>query len=53
MDFGEFFDIQYDTDSEGEVYPDVYTEFEKGAPSDKKKKGKGVMPSEQPKSPTK
>ena len=56
LDFGDFFDIQYDTDAEGEVYPDVYTEFEKGVPSDKKKKGKGGKPlpvEETPKSPTK
>jgi hypothetical protein len=48
LDFGDFFDIQYDADAEGEVYPDVYTEFEKGVPSDKKKKGikggKGFVP---------
>ncbi len=56
LDFGDFFEIQYDTDSEGEVYPDVYTEFEKGVPSDKKKKGKGgksLPVAEEPKSPTK
>lgn len=55
LDFGDFFEIQYDTDGEGEVYPDVYTEFEKGVPSDKKKKGKGgKLPIEEtPKSPTK
>jgi hypothetical protein len=41
LDFGDFFDIQYDQDSEGEVYPDVYSEFEKGSEVDKKKKGKG------------
>ncbi len=41
LDFGDFFDIQYDQDSEGEVYPDVYSEFEKGKSTDKKKKGKG------------
>lgn len=40
LDFGDFFEIQYDTDSEGEVYPDVYSEFEKGKSTDKKKKGK-------------
>jgi hypothetical protein len=40
LDFGDFFDIQYDKDGEGEVYPDVYSEFEKGA-GEKKKKGKG------------
>lgn len=54
LDFGDFFEIQYDTDGEGEVYPDVYTEFERGVPSDKKKKGKGgKLPIEEtPKSPT-
>lgn len=42
LDFGDFFDIQYDTDGEGQVYPDVYSEFEKGAGEEKKKKkGKG------------
>ena len=41
LDFGDFFEIQYDTDAEGQVYPDVYDEFEKGKPSDKKKRGKG------------
>ena len=41
LDFDEFFDIQYDADAEGEVYPDVYSEFTKGGGEDKKKKGKG------------
>jgi hypothetical protein len=41
LDFGDFFDIQYDTDADGQVYPDVYSEFEKGVEHDKKKKGKG------------
>jgi hypothetical protein len=41
LDFGDFFEIQYDTDAEGQVYPDVYDEFEKGVDNDKKKKGKG------------
>jgi len=41
LDFGDFFDIQYDQDGEGQVYPDVYSEFEKGSDNDKKKKGKG------------
>lgn len=42
LDFGDFFEIQYDTDGEGDVYPDVYSEFEKGVTQDKKKKkGKG------------
>jgi hypothetical protein len=40
IDFGEFFEIQYDTDADDQVYPDVYTEFEK-SPEEKKKKGKG------------
>jgi len=29
LDFGDFFEIKYDQDAEGEVYPDVYSEFEK------------------------
>lgn len=41
LDFGDFFEIQYDTDSEGQVYPDVYDEFDKEKTTDKKKKGKG------------
>ena len=41
VDFGEFFDIKYDVDSEDQVYPDVYTEIEKGSGGEKdKKKGK-------------
>ena len=40
LDFDEFFDIQYDTDAEGDVYPDVFDEIEKSS-EDKKKKGKG------------
>ena len=44
LDFGDFFEIQYDTDAEGQVYPDVYDEFERGS-EEKKKKGKvGKMP---------
>ena len=39
LDFGDFFEIKYDQDAEGEVYPDVYSEFEKGVPEEKKKKG--------------
>ena len=42
LDFGDFFNIKYDVDGDGEVYPDVYSEFEKGV-DDKKKKGeKGI-----------
>jgi len=40
LDFGDFFEIKYDQDAEGEVYPDVYSEFEK-QPDESKKKGKG------------
>ena len=41
VDFGEFFDIKYDVDAEDQVYPDVYTEIEKGSGDQKdKKKGK-------------
>ena len=41
LDFSDFFDIKYDEDAEGKVYPDVYTEFEKGEGDNKKsKKGK-------------
>lgn len=40
LDFGDFFDIQYDTDAQGEVYPDVYSEFEKETGESKIKKGK-------------
>lgn len=39
VDFSQFFDIQYDIDSEKQVYPDIYTEFDKGVSSNKKKKG--------------
>lgn len=40
LDFGDFFEISFDVDGEGEVYPDVYDTFEKEPVSDKKKKGK-------------
>jgi hypothetical protein len=36
LDFGDFFDIKYDVDSEEQVYPDIYTEIEKGKEKDKK-----------------
>jgi len=39
LDFSDFFDIKYDTDSEDQVYPSVWDEIEKGD-SSKKKKGK-------------
>jgi hypothetical protein len=42
LDFGDFFEIKYDTDGDEQVYPDIYTEFEKGFPEEKnKKKSKG------------
>ena len=42
LDFGDYFDIKYDTDGSGDVYPDIYDKFEKEPQSlDKKKKGKG------------
>lgn len=54
IDFGEFFDIKYDQDGDGEVYPDVYSEFEKESDQSKKKKGgKGKMPIISEKMPTK
>jgi len=40
LDFSDYFEIKYDQDAEGEVYPDVYGEFEK-QPEESKKKGKG------------
>lgn len=55
LDFGDFFEIKYDQDAEGQVYPDIYTEFEKGVPEEKKKGkgGKAPMPTESPKTPSK
>lgn len=44
LDFGDFFEIQYDKDAEGQVYPDVYNEFEKEKDQSKKKKLGGKMP---------
>ena len=41
VDFGEYFEINYDTDGEGKVYPDIYNEFEKGKLNKKSKKNKG------------
>jgi hypothetical protein len=40
LDFGDFFEIQYDQDAAGEVYPDIYDTFEKEPISTKKKDGK-------------
>ena len=44
IDFSDWLDISYNTDSQGEVYPDVYNEFERGTEEKKKKGGKGKMP---------
>ncbi len=40
VDFSQYFDIKYDVDGEGNVYPDIYKEFEKGKGVDKSKKNK-------------
>ena len=57
LDFGDFFDIEYDVDGDQQVYPDVYDEFEKEVDSSKKKKGKGgkliIEPASGKKIPTK
>ena len=37
LDFDDFFEIKYDQDGDGQVYPDVYDTFEKEPESDKKK----------------
>jgi len=39
VDFGQFFEIQYDKDADQQVYPDIYDEIQKA--SQPKKKGKG------------
>lgn len=38
LDFSDYFDIKYDTDSEGKVYPDVYKEFQRPDDDNSKKK---------------
>ena len=40
LDFGNYFDIKYDKDGEGMIFPDVYDEFTKGGNKKKKDKGK-------------
>jgi hypothetical protein len=40
LDFGDFFDLKFDRDGSGKVYPDVYDTFEKEPNSIEKKKGK-------------
>lgn len=46
LDFSDFFDIVFDEDGSGNVYPDVYSEFEKGKDNKKKKGEKGKLPIE-------
>lgn len=49
LDFSDFFDIKYDVDAEGQVYPSVWDEIEKSGEDKKKKKkvsGKGKLPKE-------
>ena len=38
LDFGDFFEIQYDKDASGEVYPDVYDEIEKSKEEKRREK---------------
>jgi hypothetical protein len=48
LDFSDYFEIKYDKDGEGQVYPSVWDELEKGGEPEKKgKKGeKSHLPSE-------
>ena len=41
MDFDKFYDFKYDVDGDGQVYPDVYDEFEPSEDKGKKKKDSG------------
>jgi hypothetical protein len=43
LDFQDFFEIQYDTDANQDVYPDIYDEIEKTRETKKKSKG-GLKP---------
>ena len=40
LDFGDFFNIKYDTDADSQVYPDIYKEIEEGEDKKKDKGGK-------------
>lgn len=42
LDFGQYFDIQYDKDFTGDVYPDVYTEIENTGDNKTKKNKKDI-----------
>jgi hypothetical protein len=41
LDFDEYIDFKVDTDSSGQIYPDIFDEIQKGEEEEKKKKGKG------------
>ena len=43
LDFQDFFEIQYDTDADNQVYPDIYDEIQKSSEQKKKNKG-GIKP---------
>lgn len=43
LDFGEFFNLEWDADGAGEVYPSVWDEMESSIDKKKKKK-KGIIP---------
>lgn len=40
LDFGQFFEIEYDSDASGDVYPQVWDEIQSGSEDKKSKKGK-------------
>jgi hypothetical protein len=40
LDFSQFFEIEYDSDASGDVYPQVWDEIESGSEDKKGKKGK-------------
>ena len=40
--FKDYFDLNYNVDSQGELYPDVYSEFDDEIGGEKKKKKKGM-----------
>ena len=42
LDFGQYFDIQYDKDFTGDVYPDVYSEIENPGENKTKKNKKDI-----------
>jgi hypothetical protein len=44
LDFDEYIDFKVDTDAGGQIYPDIFDEIQRGEEEDKKKKGKGKIP---------